>query len=225
MPARRIVSIVASLSVALTLGACSSTKKLGGGTVTKFVDPSSTSGTSGTSGPAPSSTASSSTVAPKPPASMSTLSARCDTKLPQEKVVAAIGQSLGGITDFVVGTPDASIKRKTYINCRYGLADKNATPTIEIQVSLYGTAAEAAARIGPTVTDYESNGATARKIQVDGIPATMLTGGAGAAYSSPTVVLAYGQRTVAVGVSSDIAAAKQAGDLTALAALAVRETQ
>jgi hypothetical protein len=132
---------------------------------------------------------------------------------------------LPGRTAFVVGTPDASIHRVSYINCQYGLAGEGATPAVEIQVSLYGTAEQAAARIGPTVSDYKQNGATATRTNADGIPAFLLTGGTGAGYDSATVVLAFGQRTVAVSVSNEIPADKQAEDLTKLAALAVRRTQ
>lgn len=156
---------------------------------------------------------------------MTNLPGRCDGKLPLTLVASTIGETLPGVTAFVVGKPDPSIHRVTYINCRYGLSDPNSTPTVEIQVSLYGTAQEAAARIAPTVTDYQNNGATAQKTTADQIPATILTGGTGAGYDTATLVLAFGQRTVAVSLSNQIAANKQTDDLTKLAALAVKRTQ
>ncbi len=156
---------------------------------------------------------------------MTKLSGSCDDKLPADVVAPAIHESLPGLTAFVVGTPDASIHRVSYINCRYGLADQNATPAVEIQVSLYGTVAQASARIAPTVNDYRSHGATAQKANADGIPATVLTGGGAAGYDTATLILAFGQRTVAVSLSDAIASDKQVADLTTLAALAVRRTQ
>lgn len=156
---------------------------------------------------------------------MTKLSGTCDDKLPLSVVGPAINESLPGLTAFVVGTPDASIHRVSYINCRYGLANQNATPAVEIQVSLYGTAAQASARITPTVADYKNNGATATKANAGGIPATMLTGGTAAGYDTATLILAFGQRTVAVSLSDAIAADKQAPDLSTLAALAVKRTQ
>lgn len=219
---RRTCLLVATLAGVLVVSGCSSTPKAGR-TVTKFVDPS----------PLPSTSASSSTTTsaspsgppPTPPASMTKLPGRCDGKLPVTLVSSTIGQDLPGRTAFVVGKPDPSIHRVTYINCRYGLADPNATPTVEIQVSLYGTAGQAAARIAPTVTDYENNGATVQKATADRIPARILTGGTGAGYDTATLVLAFGQRTVAVSLSDQIASSKRVEDLTKLAALAVKRTQ
>ena len=156
---------------------------------------------------------------------MTKLPGTCDDKLPLTDVGPAINESLPGVTAFVVGTPDASIHRVSYINCRYGLANQNATAAIEIQVSLYGTAAQAAARIAPTVADYKNHGATAKQTTADGIPATILTGGTSAGYDTTTLILAFGQRTIAVSLSDAIAADKQTDDLGKLATLAVRRTQ
>ena len=156
---------------------------------------------------------------------MSRLPGRCDGLLPLSLVGPAIGESLPGLTAFVVGAADASIHRLSYINCRYGLANEDATPIVEIQVSLYGTAAQATARIAPTVSDYKNNGATAQQATANGIPASILTGGTGVGYDTATLILAFGQRTVAVSVSDEIATDQQTDDLTKLAALAVKRTQ
>jgi hypothetical protein len=221
MRARRVIALVVALSLA-PLSACS--KSAGPRrTVTKTVDaPIPTASTS----PSGSTSASAPVVAPTPPASMKKLAGSCDDTLPSNLVGPAINESLPGNTAFVVGTPDRSIHRVSYINCRYGLANRDATPIVEIQVSLYGTGAQAKARIAPTVADYKNNGATAQQTAAaDGIPATLLTGGQSAGYDTTTLILAFGQRTVAVSVSDDIASDKQADDLKTLAALAVKHTQ
>ena len=214
-----LVTVV--VGAALALAACSSSGPAGdGGTKTVYVDPTSAS----VSAPA-SSTAPSPTESLSKPSSMSALGGQCEGKLPLSLVASATGEDLPGKTAFVVGTADASIHRKSYINCRYGLADVDANPSVEIQVSLYGTDAQASARIAPTVNDYKDNGATATQATVAGNPATILTGGGGTDYLNTTLIMAFGQRTVAVGVSDAIAADKQEADLTKLAYLALKRTQ
>lgn len=224
--ARRTISmIVTTLSAALVASACSSSPKTHP-TLTVTVDPPVPSTPASTGAPSGASTSATPTgPPPKPPKSMTKLPGRCDGKLPLSLVGSSIGETLPGQTAFVVGKADPSIHRVTYINCRYGLSDPNATPIVEIQVSLYGTASRAAARIAPTVNDYKDNGATAQKTTADQIPATILTGGTGAGYDTATLILAFGQRTVAVSLSDQIATDKQTADLTTLAALAVKRTQ
>jgi hypothetical protein len=221
MRSRRVIALVVALSLA-PLSACSKSSAPRR-TVTKTVDAPIPSASAGS--PSGSTSGSEPVVAPTPPASLKKLSGSCDDKLPSNLVGPAINESLPGNTAFVVGTPDASIHRVSYINCRYGLANPNATPIVEIQVSLYGTAAQAKARIAPTVADYKNNGASAQQTTAEGIPATILTGGQSAGYDAATLILAFGQRTVAVSVSDDIATDKQADDLKTLAALAVKHTQ
>ena len=136
-----------------------------------------------------------------------------------------IGKQLTGKTAFVVGTADPSIHRLTYINCRYGLTSADAVPQIEIQVSLYATAAQAVARIAPNVQDFTDHGATASDATVDGIAARVLTGGTGADYENTTLVLAFGQRTVAVSVGDVVPADQQQAALGKLADLALRRTE
>jgi hypothetical protein len=215
---RGVVGAVACI-VALTACAGSAQPRR---TITRFVDPPAASSSSTPTAPSTSGAPSS---LPPAPSSMKQLSGRCDGKLPLHLVAPAIDETLPGRTEFIVGQPDPSIHRVTYINCKYGLASQASTPTVEIQVSLYGTAGQAAARIAPTVKDYENNGATAKTVQVGQASARVLTGGSGTGYDTATLVMAYGQRTVAVSLSNDIAANKQESDLTTLAALAVKRTQ
>jgi hypothetical protein len=152
----------------------------------------------------------------------------CDSMLPDSAVYDALGiDSLPGEHAFVVGKPESSINRLAYLNCRYGVTGKGsaATPAIEIGVSLYATENDAASRITATVDDYSAHGASTSDTTVDGLPATMLTGGVGDGYDVPTLVVASGQRTVAVSIASSVATgAKAVDDATKAAALALKQS-
>jgi hypothetical protein len=156
------------------------------------------------------------------------LSGTCDTLLPDADVEDALGGPLPtGADSFVVGVPERSIGRVAYVNCRYGLTGRGAAamPAVEIGISLYGTAAQAAARISATADDYATHGATRRDTTAAGHPATLLTGGSGVGYDVTLLVVAFGQRTVAVSIGSALATGTKAThDATALAALALRRT-
>lgn len=153
---------------------------------------------------------------------MSKLPGECDGLLPTPSIVNAIGQKVHGSAVFVVGLPDRSIGRVGYINCRYG--GTKAQPAIEIQVSLYQSDAKAAARIGPNRDDFVGHGAKATKTTVGGAPATLLIGASGAGYA-PTIVMALGQRTIAVSIEQGtVQSDKLTHDLQALAFLAAQRT-
>lgn len=179
--------------------------------------------------PHPSTSAKSTSAgAPPPPRNLTKLPGTCDNLLPDGTVFQAIGvNSLAGVDAFVVGQPEADIGRVGYLNCRYGVTGSGASavPKIEIGISLYKTAGDAASRVSSTVADYTGHAATATRTTVDGRPATLLTGGAGAGYDEPLLVAASGQRTVAVSIASSVASgAKASQDATALAALALKNT-
>jgi hypothetical protein len=152
----------------------------------------------------------------------------CDTLLDDSSVFSAAGvKSLPGEDAFVVGKPEPDIHRLAYLNCRYGVTgtSADAQPAIEIGVSLYATSADAAQRITATVDDYQAHGASASTTEVMGYRASVLTGGAGSGYDIPTLVVAAGQRTVAVSISSSAASAAKATDAAvAVAKLALRRT-
>jgi hypothetical protein len=156
------------------------------------------------------------------------LSGTCESLLPDYTVTQALGRGpISGTDAFVVGKPEPDIGRIGYLNCRYGVTGKgaSATPKIEIGISLYATPAKAAVRIPATVDDYTAHGATATDTTVGGHPAKLVTGGAGAGYDVPLLVVASGQRTVAVSISTAVATgAAVAGDARKLAALALRRT-
>jgi hypothetical protein len=209
-------AVIAGVGAVLALTACTAAPKVTPGrTVTVEVTPT----------PSPTVTSRSATPTATPTvASMSKLPGECDGLLPAGSVEDAIGGPVNGDTDFVVGLPDPSIARVGYINCQYGVTSKTAPPKIEIQVSLYRTPAKAEARVQPTIDDYTQHGAQVTHTTVDGHPATVLLGGTGAEYG-PTLVMAIGQRTVAVSLAPDAVPASEATkDLTALGALAVRRT-
>lgn len=176
--------------------------------------------------------ASSATPSTTPSATATTmreLPGTCDDLLPAAAIDTALGRSLGGRTAFVVGLPEKDIGRLGYLNCRYGLpmgsagSAAGAVAKAEIGVSLYKDQQSAAARIPATVDDYVSHGANSSTTQVDGQAATLLTGGTGAGYDEPTLVLTSGQRTVAVTVHES-AGAQTTKDLSALANLALTHT-
>jgi hypothetical protein len=153
---------------------------------------------------------------------MSKLPGQCDGLLPTPAIVNAIGQKVRGAAVFVVGLPDHSIGRVGYINCRYG--GTKTAPAIEIQVSLYESDAKAEARIGPNRDDFVGHGAKATKTTVGGAPATLLVGASGAGYA-PTIVMALGQRTIAVSIEKDaVKSDKLTHDLESLAFLAAQRT-
>jgi hypothetical protein len=169
--------------------------------------------------PSTSPVASSPTAASTSPAQaapMRTLPGSCESLLPLGSVVDALGHPVSGDTASVVGLPDPGIGRLGYLDCRYGMTKRSSG--IEIGVSLYRTSTKAAARIAPTVADYTAHGATSTAVSVAGTPATLLAGGRGAGYA-PTVVMASGQRTVAVTVVGGDSA-----DLVRLAQLAADRT-
>ncbi|MCW2657342.1 MAG: hypothetical protein JWR06_1535 [Jatrophihabitans sp.] len=158
---------------------------------------------------------------------MTKLPGTCDTLLPLSIVDAALGGPVTGRTAFVVGLPEKDIGRLSYLNCRYGLPGgaAQATPKVEIGVSLYRTSALAARRIPATVGDYVAHGSSESAATVGGKPATILVGGRGSGYASPTIVMVSGQRTIAISVAAALApAAKRTKTLAALAELAMNRT-
>ena len=128
---------------------------------------------------------------------MTALPGRCDTLLPVPSVVDAVGRRIEGSTAFVVGTSDPTEHKLGYINCRYGVSPHIATSTVEIGVNLYKTppTPKPVSRRPSTIT--QANAATASQTTVGSVPATVLTGGSATGYG-PTIVLASGQRTIAV---------------------------
>jgi hypothetical protein len=171
-----------------------------------------------------SSSSSASTSASPSPALVRKLPGTCDSLLPTIDVESALGSQLHGKTAFVVGTAEKNIGRLGYINCRYALGP-GAKPSIEIGVSLYNSAAQARRRATGTISDYRDHGATTTATVVSGTPATILVGGSGSGYTVPLIVLASGQRTVAVGViPTMLPAAKRQTILTKLAELAAERT-
>ncbi len=239
MIGRRSRSAASIAALALAAGCTASHKP--GRVVTVTVKPSKTVG----SAPSPTSSAPASTpstaattsasvppsttgAAPTATPTLTKLAGTCDTLLPDSEIEQAIAGPLPSGTDaFVVGQPDRGLGRVGYLNCRYGVTGRGASaaPAIEVGISLYRTAAQAAARIPATVDDYDAHGATATDTTVHGLPATLLTGGSGAGYEDPLVVVAFGQRTVAVSVAGRVATGdKAAADATAIAALALDRT-
>jgi hypothetical protein len=220
--------LVCAAAVGL-LAACSSSKPVKVVTLTvpatkPAASPSTPSTTTGADG--------SGSAAPGTPtgttSQLTTLSGTCDTLLPDYAISQAIGGvQIAGTDAFVVGKAEPGIGRIGYLNCRYGVTGTGAAakPKIEVGISLYSTAEQAASRIRATADDYTGHGATASQTPVNGQTATMLTDGAGAGYDVPLLVVSSGQRTVAVGVADSLASgAKAPSYAAAIATLALRRT-
>jgi len=215
-------SILAGVLALGVLAACATGSKAPRGTVTVTVPPPSPASTAAA---ASASTTSSAPSSPAAPTHLAHLGGTCDSLLTLADVENALGRSVKGKTAFVQGLAERDIGRLSYLNCRYGLASATAAPGLELGISLYTTPAKASARITATVDDYENHGATATPVTVSGVAGTLLVGGTGSDYSVPTLVLASGQRTVAVSATAAVApTAERSKDLAAVAALALTRT-
>lgn len=220
------IRFLVSAAVLALLAGCSSRRPQRVVTVT--VPPSSSTASARTG----SATAGAGTATPGPstgPARRSTkLSGTCDTLLPDTSIDAVIGGAPpAGVDAFVVGQPEPTIGRLAYLNCRYGVTGSGATAKakIEIGLSLYSSPEEAARRVAATVDDYTAHGASGRPATVDGQTATILVGGVGVDYEAPLLVMASGQRTVAVTIDPSLASGPKAtDDAVSLATLALKGT-
>ncbi len=230
------LTAAAGLSAAVLLAGCSAGTAAPRGTVTVTVPAplSGASSLSGSSGPSASSSAGSgsgpataaSSAVPSPAAT--TIDGTCASDLPELAVLNALDRNrLAGDTAYVVGAPEKSIGRLTYLNCQYGLRGKgtNATPAVEISVNLYDTPERAAARIPGTVEDYTAHGASDTDVTLSGgVHGHLLTGGSGD-YGVPLLVAATGRRTLAVSMDSHaVPTPSPQQATTALANLALTRT-
>ena len=227
---RTTAGLLIALAASGALVGCKGKTSVAGTTIVTVTatepSPTSSGATAGGSG-APSAsvtTTGSSGSAGPVPTGMTTLAGRCETRLAAAAVADALGRAIPGKTAFVVGVADKTTGRVSNINCRYGIARNPDNPALEIGVSLYRTAGQADARIPLTITDFQDNSAMATKTTVAGRPATLLLGGQSAGYG-PSLVMAYGQRTIAVTFrAGTVTAADAPRQLTAVAALAIRRT-
>ena len=203
------------------LAACSSSSPTQVVTVTTTHTPSVTTPTT----VAAPSTSASSTHSPSA-TQQTELPGTCQTLLDDSAVFSAVGvRTLPGEDEFVVGKAEPDIHRLAYLNCRYGVTGRSGTPAVEIGISLYATAGYAARRITATVDDYTAHGASSSTTQVLGQQASVLTGGTGSGYDVPTLVVADGQRTVAVSIAASVTpAARFTHSADAVARLALQRT-
>ena len=186
---------VGALVALALLGACTS----GGPKQGKSQAPKTVYVTASSTPPVKSASASPSSTTPRP---VTKLTTTCEKVLPLLDLQDAIDVDISGKTSFVVGLPDRGIGRLAYINCRYGLVGgATAVPKVEIGVSLYKSAAQATKRVNGTIADYVDHGATRTPITVSGHDGSILVGSA-PGYDIPLLVVASGQRTVAISVIS-----------------------
>jgi len=203
------------------IGACTSGAPAPSKTVTVTVAPPVNAATTSRSVSA--------TPAVTSPRIVTRLAGTCDTLLPMSAVENAIGRLPPGKTAFVVGVPEKDIGRLAYLNCRYSMPARSAgapvTAGIEIGISLYGSASQAQHRLAGTITDYVGHGATRSSLTIAGHDAALLLGATTPGYDIPLLVVASGQRSVAVSIMSTIApGASRRRVMSELAAVALART-
>lgn len=216
----RVLACSASAAAALiAVSACTSNGSKATTTSSVTSASGSTSASSGTSH------ASATPSASAASATMKKLRGNCDSLLPQPDVEDTIGVRMAGKTAFVVGVPEKNIGRLGYLNCRYGLGSgAKPVPKVEVGVSLYNSPAQARRRLAGTIGDYQDHGASLSKASVAGLDATLVTGGS-PGFDVPTLVVASGQRTVAVSITTTTLPGSTRGAAMAkLAALALDRT-
>jgi hypothetical protein len=130
-----------------------------------------------------------------------------------------------GRNAYVVGVPEKNVSRLAYLNCRYGLgASGRGTPAVEVGISLYASPDQARRRLTGTIGDYREHGAQQTSTTVAGLDATMLVGTT-RGYDVPLLVLASGQRTVAVSVAANaLPSSRLEPAMVKVAALALQRT-
>ena len=206
------MAAVIGIGVLVGASACSGSSG-GGGNPSDSIAGSGASASSGGSG---SSGSGSLRASPSPTASP--ITGDCGSVLPVSAVNEVVGSQVTGDTSFIIGTPEPSIDRISYLNCRYGIPPQSnapggsapatgaAAPTpsggasepeaqVEVGISAYGSDASAQSRVKGTVEAYLQTGATQKNVPVGSLAGIELVGS-----GSPTLVLASGNRTVAVTV-------------------------
>jgi hypothetical protein len=193
--------------VVLAAAGCSS----GGnsGTPSSSASPSGSAGASGT----PTPTATSTVVA---------LPDSCQGLLPLIDLDEALGVPMIGQTTFIKGVAEPKIKRTGRVTCRYGIVKvgkKSKPPKLEVGISTYTDEAAATHRVETTVTDLRSSGAAPSDVQVNGVPAKILTVSGGAA----TMVVGTGSRTVVISLAAKVVKpANTVKVLTAIGTIALK---
>ena len=195
--------------VVFALAGCSS----GGnsGAPSGSAGPTGTAGASGSATPTP--TATSTALA---------LPGSCQSLLPLIDLDDALGVPMIGQTAFIKGVAEPKIKRTGRVTCRYGIVKVGHNlkpPKLEVGVSTYTDDAAATQRVETTVTDLRSSGATPSDVQINGIPAKILTVSGGSA----TMVASTGNRTVVISLAEKVVKpADTVKVLTAISTLALK---
>jgi hypothetical protein len=142
------------------------------------------------------------------PTTEASFNGTCGDLLAVDAIEQALNRAVVGTTAFIVGVPEPGIGRVAYLNCRYGMQTtvvnkkKSTTVALEVGISLYQTSAQATSRVQGTVEAYRANGARQQSVPVGPYNGTLLVGS-----GLPTLVVGAGPRTVAVTMSSQLAAA------------------
>jgi hypothetical protein len=222
MTSPRVLAVALS-AIAVLLAGCAHRSTPGATVVRTVVVTPTPTPTPTTSSPLPTPTPTPTTSTPaasSAPPKYTKLPGTCPKVLPPAAINRAVGEKLPGISQYAVGGPDPTIGRLTYIDCKYGVTHARG-PAVEITVSLYRSATDAANRVSQTIQDFGYHGATSSSTKVSGRAATLLLGADLQSYG-PTVVVPVGLRTVAVTLRSGTA--NPTPTLGRLAGLAIRST-
>lgn len=131
------------------------------------------------------------------------LPTNCAAMIPGNQLDATVGTAISATVNHVIGEPIPNIGRTGRSTCSYGTPVGGVYP-LEISLSSYGDAAQAAARVTATVTDGEQQGIGSTAVPAGGVDASYIplpTGG--------LVVAAAGIYAVAVTMAPSLVPANQ----------------
>jgi hypothetical protein len=144
----------------------------------------------------------STTVAPTT-AAAPVLPANCAAMIPGNQLDATVGVPVSSVVDVVNGEALADIGRTGRITCRYGAPAGNSYP-LEISLTSYASAQQAAHRVTVTVTDAEQQGVGSTTVPAGGVDGSFIPFPAGG-----LVVASSGIYSVAVTMAPTLVPADQ----------------
>ena len=149
--------------------------------------------------------------------------ASCDPVAAPADVNKALGHTLTGTANGIVGVAEAAIGRTARLDCYYGIPPNQPAPTglVSIGIGGYDNAADAAHRVLETVNQARDTGYTSSNVQVSGQNAVLLAGP-----QNQEVVLSAGTITVLITAANSVVQPGKAGPpLIQLAAKALTAAQ
>ncbi len=127
------------------------------------------------------------------------LPADCDGVLSVANVSHALGKPVKGKTVFLRNVALPKIKRTGRVTCYYGVKTTISKSPVQAGLSAYSTEEAATSRVAITVAAEQSAGAIVRATKIGDVAGTVLVGRTGS-----LLVMAQGQRTLAVSLAKGI---------------------